>query len=97
PYGGAPYGMSIVIPAVAGPFNLGNVVTRATVNIEPYTGRVVVTSVLPTIVKGIPLRLQKLTISINRQGFLSNPTSCGTLSTDSTLTGFVTPGSSGST
>ena len=97
PYAGAPYGMSIVIPAVAGPFNLGNVVTRAEINVEPYTGRVVVTSVLPTIVKGIPLRLQKLTISINRQGFLTNPTSCATLSTDSTLTGFVTPGSSGST
>ncbi len=97
PYAGAPYGMSIVIPAVAGPFNLGNVVTRATINVEPYTGRVVVTSVLPTIVKGIPLRLQKLTISINRQGFLTNPTSCGTLSTDSTLTGFVIPGTTGST
>lgn len=97
PVGGAPYGMSIVIPAIAGPFNLGNVVTRATINVEPYTGRVVVTSTLPTIVKGIPLRLQKLTISINRQGFLTNPTSCGTLSTDSTLSGFVTPGVNGST
>jgi hypothetical protein len=104
PYGGAPYGMSIVIPAVAGPFNLGNVVTRATINVEPYSGRVVVTSTLPAIVKGvglassgIPLRLQKLTVSINRQGFLSNPTSCGALATESTLSGFVTPGSSGST
>lgn len=104
PYNGAPYGMSIVIPAVAGPFNLGNVVTRATINVEPYTGRVVVTSKLPAIVKGvglpssgIPLRLQKLAISINRQGFLMNPTNCATLSTDSTLTGFVTPGVNGST
>lgn len=104
PYAGAPYGMSIVIPAVAGPFNLGNVVTRAQINVEPYTGRVVVTSTLPEIVKGvglpssgIPLRLQKLTISINRQGFLTNPTSCAELSTDSTLAGFVTPGSTGST
>ena len=105
PYNGAPYGMSIVIPAVAGPFNLGNVVTRAGINVEPYSGRVVVTSTLPALAKGvglpssgIPLRLQRLTISINRQGFLSNPTSCGTLATESTLSGFVTPGvNSGST
>jgi hypothetical protein len=101
PYNGAPYGMSIVIPAIAGPFNLGNVVTRATINVEPYTGRLVITSTLPQIASGaglpssgIPLRLQKLTISINRQNFLTNPTHCGALATESTLTGFVTPGSS---
>ena len=92
PYNGAPYGMSIVIQAVAGPFNLGPVVTRATINVEPYTGRVVVTSTLPTIVKGIPLRLQSIGIAINRQNFLLNPTNCGALATESTVTGF-TPGS----
>jgi hypothetical protein len=93
PYNGAPYGMSIVVPAVAGPFNLGNVVTRAAINVEPYTGRLVVTSTLPTIKGGIPLRLQRVSIAINRQSFLSNPTNCGTLATESTVTGF-TPGSS---
>jgi hypothetical protein len=104
PYNGAPYGMSIVVPAVAGPFNLGNIVTRAAINVEPYTGRLVVTSTLPVIAKGaglpssgIPLRLQKLTISINRQSFLTNPTSCGTLATESTLTGIAAPESSTTT
>lgn len=93
PYNGAPYGLSIVVPAVAGPFNLGNVVTRAAINVEPYTGRVVVTSTLPTIVKGVPLRIRSVTVAVNRQNFLTNPTNCGVLATDSTLTGFV-PGSS---
>jgi hypothetical protein len=104
PYNGAPYGMAIVVPAVAGPFNLGNVVTRATINVEPYTGRVVVGTSLPYFVNGvglpesgIPLRLQKLTVAITRQSFLSNPTHCGALATESTLTGTVTPGSTGST
>jgi hypothetical protein len=93
PYGGAPYGMAIVVPAVAGPFNLGNVVTRATINVEPYTSRVIVTSTLPTIWKGIPLRLQQVSIEVNRQSFLLNPTNCATLASESTLTGFV-PGAS---
>ncbi len=94
PYGGAPYGLSIAVPGVAGPFNLGNVVTRGTINVEPYTARVVATSNLPTIVGGIPLRLRRVTVNINKQGYLLNPTNCGVLATESTLTGFV-PGVSG--
>jgi hypothetical protein len=86
PYGGAPFGLSVVVPAVAGPFNLGNVVTRGTINIEPYTARVVVTSNLPTIVKGIPLRLNGISVEINKQGFLQNPTNCGVFATETTLT-----------
>ena len=93
PYNGAPYGLSIVVPAVAGPFSLGNVVTRATINVDPYTARVTVTSVLPTIFKGIPLRLRGVTVAINKQGYLINPTNCSTFATESTVSGF-TPGSS---
>jgi hypothetical protein len=92
PYNGAPYGLSIVVPAVAGPFNLGNVVTRAAINVDQHSGQLIVTSTLPTIVGGIPLRLRSVTIAINRQNFLFNPTNCGTLKTESTVTGF-TPGS----
>ncbi len=86
PYGGAPFGLSIVVPAVAGPFSLGNVVTRGTLNVEPYTARVVATSTLPTIVGGIPLRMKGVGVEINKQGFLQNPTNCGVLQTETTLT-----------
>jgi hypothetical protein len=86
PYGGAPFGLSIVVPAIAGPFNLGNVVTRGTINVEPYTARVVATSTLPTIVKGVPLRLKGISVEINKQGFLQSPTNCGALATETTLT-----------
>jgi hypothetical protein len=86
PYDGAPYGLSIPVAAVAGPFNLGTVVTRATVNVDPTTAQVIVSSALPTIVKGIPLRLKGLSVAVNRQRFLLNPTNCGALVTESTLT-----------
>ncbi len=94
PYNGAPYGMAMVVPAVAGPFSLGNVVTHATINVEPYTSRVVVAGSVPTIFKGIPLRMQSLNVEVNRQGFMLNPTSCKTLLTESTLTGITLLGSS---
>jgi hypothetical protein len=92
PYQGAPFGLSVVVPAVAGPFDLGNVVTRGTLEIDPYTAQVIATSTLPTIVKGIPLRLKGISVEINKQGFLQNPTSCAALKTETTLSGFTTLG-----
>jgi hypothetical protein len=97
PYQGAPYGLSIVVPAVAGPFNLGNVVTRATINVDPYTYRLIVTSNLPRVFKGIPLRLRNIAVSINRQSFLFNPTRCAALATESTLSAFITPSATSGT
>ncbi len=86
PYNGAPFGLSIAVPAVAGPFNLGTIVSRSTININPKTARVTADSVLPTIVKGIPIRLRSLSVNVNRQGFLLNPTSCSLEQTESILT-----------
>ncbi len=86
PYHGAPFGLSISVPAVAGPFNLGNVVTRSTINVDQSTARVTVTSAVPTIVKGVPIRLRSINVETNKQGFLLNPTSCGVLATETTLT-----------
>jgi hypothetical protein len=86
PYGGAPFGLSIVVPAVAGPFNLGNVVSRATINVNPSTAQVTSVATLPTIVKGIPVRLRSLTVTVNKQGFLDNPTNCSQWNVESELT-----------
>lgn len=94
PYSGAPFGLAIVVPANAGPFSLGNVVVHATINVEPYSSRVVVAGSIPSIYKGIPLRLQSFTVEVNRQGFMLNPTSCATLEDESTLTGQTLLGSS---
>jgi hypothetical protein len=85
-YAGAPYGLAVVVPAVAGPFNLGPVTTRATLTVDPYTDQVTTTSNLVTIVKGVPVRLRSLSVAINKQGFMFNPTNCSAFSTTSNLT-----------
>jgi hypothetical protein len=86
PYNGAPFGLSVVVPAVAGPFNLGPVKARSTIDINPMTARVTAETVLPTIVGGIPIRMRSLSVNVNRQGFLLNPTNCSVEATESTLT-----------
>jgi hypothetical protein len=85
PYAGAPYGLSIPVAAVAGPFNFGTVITRAAIGVDPHSARVIATSAIPTIVRGVPLRLKSVSVLVNRPSFLFNPTNCGGLSTDSTL------------
>ena len=52
PYAGSPYGLSIPIRAAAGPFDLGTIVTRAAINVDPHSGRVIVAGTLPTIFAG---------------------------------------------
>jgi hypothetical protein len=86
PYNGAPFGLSVVVPATAGPFQLGPVITRAKIDIDPLTARVTTTATLPRIVKGIPIRLRGVVVSINKQNFLFNPTSCAAMATESTVT-----------
>lgn len=86
-YGGAPYGLSVVVPAEkVGPYNYGRIVTRAAINVDPHTARIMVTSQLPTIVGGAPLRLRSLSVNVNRPNFTINPTNCAALTTDTTLT-----------
>jgi hypothetical protein len=91
PYKGAPYGLSIPIPAAMGPFDLGSgpcdcVVTRTAIDVDPHSARVVATSALPTIVKGVPLRLKGVSVMVDRSHFLFNPTNCGALATNTALT-----------
>jgi hypothetical protein len=85
PYNGSPYGLSIPVEAAAGPFDLGRVTTRVGIGVDPYTGRVIATSSIRTIVEGVPLRLQSLSVAINRTNFLFNPSNCSAQATDSQL------------
>lgn len=77
PYKGAPFGLSIVVPAIAGPFDLGTVVVRAAIFVDPTTAALrIVSDPLPTILDGIPLQIRSVNILIDRPGFMRNPTSC---------------------
>jgi hypothetical protein len=77
PYRGAPYGLSIVVPVVAGPFNLGTVVVRAAINADPHTAQLTITTdPLPSILDGIPADLRTIDTVIDREGFMFNPTNC---------------------
>ena len=87
PFKGAPFGLSIVVPVVAGPFNLGTEVVRAAIAINPYTAQVTVTSnPLPTIKQGIPFQVRTVNVTIDRPGFTFNPTNCAAQSVGATIT-----------
>jgi hypothetical protein len=78
PYKGAPFGLSTAVRAVAGPFDLGMVVVRQAIHVDPVDAHItVVSDPLPTIVKGVPVRLRSINVDVNRPGFTLNPTSCG--------------------
>ena len=77
PYKNAPFGLSIVVPLIAGPFNLGTEIVRATINVDPITSRLTIaTDPLPLTVKGIPTDLRSINAVIDRPEFMFNPTDC---------------------
>ncbi len=87
PYAGAPLGLSIVVPAIAGPFDLGTVVVRAAVHVDRTTTRLrVISDPLPSIIKGIPLRIKTVEVNLDRDGFMLNGTSCAPSSVTARIT-----------
>ncbi|MGA9284668.1 MAG: hypothetical protein WBV85_04435 [Solirubrobacteraceae bacterium] len=76
-YKGAPYGLSIVVPLVVGPFVLPTQVVRARIDVDPHTARLTVTTdPLPTIISGVPADLRTINAVIDRPEFMFNPTNC---------------------
>jgi hypothetical protein len=95
PYHGAPFGLSIVNPAKAGPFDLEEgrpVVVRAKIEVDPSTAALTVTTnsaaegdAIPHILDGIPLQIKHVNVNITRKGFTFNPTSCNATSITGTV------------
>lgn len=79
PYKGGPYSVVAKVPAQAGPFDLGTVVVRSAIDIDPETAQVSVKSdALPQILQGVPVDYRHVRVEVNRDSFTINPTSCET-------------------
>ncbi len=77
PYKGAQLSLAVVVPALAGPFDLGTTVVRSKLNVDKRTAQVSVESdPLPQILHGIPLKLRDVRINVDREGFMKAPTDC---------------------
>ena len=91
PYKGAPFDLVAITPAVSGPFDLGVVVLRQGLYIDPHTGQATVESdPIPTALDGVPLDVRSVTVNIGGVGgddhFIFNPTNCNPLAVTGTLT-----------
>jgi hypothetical protein len=88
PYSGAPLSLAVVTPATAGPFDLGTVVVRVALFVEPETAQVrAVSDPIPNVFGGAQLSIRAIDVDLDRKNFTLNPTSCGPLNTSGTLVG----------
>jgi hypothetical protein len=86
PYKGAPYGLAIAVHAVAGPFDLGTVVVRQALNIDVDDAHAtVVSDPLPTIRDGVPFRVRRVHVVVDRPGFMRSPSSCDPLNVSTSV------------
>jgi hypothetical protein len=77
PYKGAPYSVVAAVPAQSGPFDLGTVVVRSALRIDPETAQAtVVSDPLPQIFGGILVTYRDVRVEVDRPEFTLNPTDC---------------------
>jgi hypothetical protein len=88
PYHGAPLSLAVVTPATAGPFDLGTVVVRVALFVDPENAQIhAVSDPLPHVFGGSLLDIRSVDVTMDRQDFTLNPTSCEPMATDGTLLG----------
>ncbi len=93
-YDGAPFGLLVETDAKAGPFDLGLIDVRSRINVDPNTAAVTITTdggprgeIVPTILKGVPVQLKQINVTVDRPGFQFNPTNCNATAITGTLGG----------
>ncbi len=77
PYKGGPLSLVTIIPGVSGPYDLGDVVDRIALKVNPTNAQITATSdPIPSIVEGVPLRTRSVLLKLDRPDFALNPTNC---------------------
>jgi hypothetical protein len=88
PYHGAPLSLAVVTPATAGPFDLGTVVVRVALFLDPVTAQIrAVSDPIPNVFGGAQLSIRAIDVDVDRKDFTLNPTSCGPLASAGVLNG----------
>lgn len=88
PYKGAPLSMAVITPGVAGPYDIGTVVVRVALNVNPETGQInAVSNPIPNVFGGVKLDVRSIDVDVNRTKFMLNPTNCAAQATSGVLNG----------
>jgi hypothetical protein len=87
PYKGAPLSIVVITPAVAGPFDLGNVVVHAPLNLNPETGVVSTSAEIPDVFGGVKLDIRQIVVNLTRKEFTLNGTNCKKSAVSGTIQG----------
>jgi hypothetical protein len=87
PYNGAPLSAIVITPAVAGPFDLGNVVVHAPLNLNPESGQIEASAEIPDVFGGAKLDIRSIFVNLNRKQFTLNGTNCNKNSTAGAING----------
>jgi hypothetical protein len=87
PYKGAPLSVVVITPAVAGPFDLGNVVVHAPLTIDPKTGQAQTSAEIPDVFGGVKLDIRSISVNLDRKEFTLNGTNCNKNATTGSISG----------
>jgi hypothetical protein len=88
PYHGAPLSLATITPAVSGPFDLGTVVVRVALNVNPETAQInAVSDAIPDVFGGVKLDIRSIDVNVDRAKFMLNPTNCAAGATSGTING----------
>jgi hypothetical protein len=88
PYKGAPLSLAVITPAVSGPFDLGTVVVRVALNVNPLTAQVnAVSDPIPNVFGGVRLDIRSIDVNVDRNKFMLNPTNCAKGATAGVING----------
>jgi hypothetical protein len=87
PYAGSPLSIVVITPGVAGPFDLGNVLVHAPLNLNPETAQIETSAQIPDVFGGAKLDIRSIFININRKEFTLNGTNCAKGATTGAIAG----------